>query len=111
MPIKCPLSRIIKPRKVQGVDCFEVSWEEMDGLKTSIVPADLVERYVNNKLILTLICCNELIDDYNSVCKNLYYLPVTSGILGHVETKCMNSGHSNCLVIMCADWRSIQMKI
>lgn len=39
------MSAIIKRRKVQGKECFEVSWEEIDGLKTSIVPADLVERY------------------------------------------------------------------
>ncbi|KAL3342072.1 hypothetical protein AABB24_026208 [Solanum stoloniferum] len=51
MPIKCPLSRIIKPRKVQGVDCFEVSWEEMDGLETSIVPADLVERACPERIL------------------------------------------------------------
>ncbi|XP_009595666.1 single-strand DNA endonuclease 1 [Nicotiana tomentosiformis] len=51
MPIKCPLSRIIKPRKVQGVDCFEVSWEEMDGLETSIVPADLVQRACPERIL------------------------------------------------------------
>ncbi|KAF3674375.1 Flap endonuclease GEN-like 2 [Capsicum annuum] len=51
MPIKCPLSRIIKPRKNQGVDCFEVSWEEMDGLETSIVPADLVERACPERIL------------------------------------------------------------
>ncbi|MCD9560784.1 hypothetical protein HAX54_019579 [Datura stramonium] len=51
MPIRCPLSRIIKPRKVQGVDCFEVSWEGMDGLETSIVPADLVERACPERIL------------------------------------------------------------
>ncbi|TMX00270.1 hypothetical protein EJD97_001102 [Solanum chilense] len=51
MPIKCPLSQIVKPRKVQGVDCFEVSWEEMDGLETSIVPADLVERACPERIL------------------------------------------------------------
>ncbi|XP_060203589.1 single-strand DNA endonuclease 1 [Lycium barbarum] len=51
MPIKCPLSRIIKPRKVQGVDSFEVSWEEMDGLETSIVPADLVQRACPERIL------------------------------------------------------------
>lgn len=44
MPVKCPISSIIKQRKLQGRDCFEVSWEEMHGLKASVVPADLVER-------------------------------------------------------------------
>ncbi|KAE9464882.1 hypothetical protein C3L33_03202, partial [Rhododendron williamsianum] len=42
MPVKCPVSGIIKPRKVHGQECFEVSWEEMHGLNTSIVPADLL---------------------------------------------------------------------
>ncbi|KAJ8536760.1 hypothetical protein K7X08_035161 [Anisodus acutangulus] len=51
MPIKCPLSRIIKPRKAQGVDCFEVSWEEMDGLETSILPADLVQRACPERIL------------------------------------------------------------
>lgn len=46
MPVKCPISSIVKQRKLQGRDCFEVSWEEMHGLKSSVVPADLVERYI-----------------------------------------------------------------
>jgi len=45
IPVKCPVSEIIKSRKVQGRECYEVSWEGMvDGLETSIVPADLIER-------------------------------------------------------------------
>ncbi|CAN0902735.1 Single-strand DNA endonuclease 1, partial [Linum grandiflorum] len=44
MPIRCPVVEIVKPRKVQGRECFEVSWEGFDGLKTSIVPADLVHN-------------------------------------------------------------------
>ncbi|KAH7841863.1 hypothetical protein Vadar_002433 [Vaccinium darrowii] len=51
MPVRCPVSRIIKPRKVQGQECFEVSWEEMDGLNTSIVPADLVESACPEKIL------------------------------------------------------------
>lgn len=43
MPVKCPVSGIVKQRKVQGEIHFEVSWEHMDGLGTSIVPADLIE--------------------------------------------------------------------
>ncbi|KAI3899461.1 hypothetical protein MKW92_026032 [Papaver armeniacum] len=43
MPVPCPISSIIKQRKVQGSDCFEVAWEHLDGLKTSVVPADLIE--------------------------------------------------------------------
>lgn len=44
IPVKCPVSGIIKQRKVLGVECFEVAWEHLDGLETSIVPADLLER-------------------------------------------------------------------
>ncbi|GLU21081.1 hypothetical protein SLE2022_372440 [Rubroshorea leprosula] len=51
IPVKCPVSAIIKRRKVQGKDCFEVSWEEIDGLKTSIVPADLVESACPEKIV------------------------------------------------------------
>lgn len=42
--MKCPVSGIIKRRKAQGKECFEVSWEEVDGLSSSIVPAELMER-------------------------------------------------------------------
>lgn len=44
IPVKCPVSEIIKSRRVQGRECYDVSWEGMDGLETSIVPADLIER-------------------------------------------------------------------
>ncbi|GER46655.1 flap endonuclease GEN-like protein [Striga asiatica] len=50
MPVKCPVSSIVKQRKVQGRDYFEVSWEEMDGLDASIVPADLVESACPEKI-------------------------------------------------------------
>lgn len=45
MPVKCPVSSIVKQRKVQGRQYFEVSWEDIEGLEASVVPADLVERY------------------------------------------------------------------
>jgi hypothetical protein len=45
MPVKCPLARIIKHRRAQGRDCYEVSWENLDGIETSIVPSELVQRY------------------------------------------------------------------
>lgn len=45
LPVKCPVASIVKQRKVLGRDYFEVSWDGMDGLETSVVPADLVERY------------------------------------------------------------------
>ncbi|XP_035550848.1 single-strand DNA endonuclease 1 isoform X1 [Juglans regia] len=51
LPVKCPLSGVIKHRKVQGRDCYEVSWEEVDGLKTSVVPADLVESACPEKIV------------------------------------------------------------
>jgi flap endonuclease GEN len=44
IPVKCPVSEIIKSRRAQGRECYEVSWEDMDGLETSIVLADLIER-------------------------------------------------------------------
>ena len=44
IPAKCAVSEIIKHRRVQGRECFEVRWEGLDGLETSIVPAELVER-------------------------------------------------------------------
>ncbi|KAL0304247.1 UNVERIFIED_CONTAM: Flap endonuclease GEN-like 2 [Sesamum radiatum] len=49
IPVKCPISSIIKRRKFQGRDYFEVSWEDMDGLKASAIPADLVERVFSSK--------------------------------------------------------------
>nr|GMC87386.1 flap endonuclease GEN-like 2 [Ipomoea batatas]GMD58555.1 flap endonuclease GEN-like 2 [Ipomoea batatas]GME12834.1 flap endonuclease GEN-like 2 [Ipomoea batatas] len=51
MPIKCPVSSIIKERKVQGRDSFEVSWDGVDGLETSIVPADLVQSACPEKIM------------------------------------------------------------
>ncbi|KAJ8470485.1 hypothetical protein OPV22_024828 [Ensete ventricosum] len=43
MPVPCPVSAIVKLRKVQGEDCYEVSWQGIDGLSNSIVPADLIK--------------------------------------------------------------------
>lgn len=51
MPVRCPISDIIKHRKIQGKECFEVSWEKIDGLKTSIVPADLIESACPEKVL------------------------------------------------------------
>ncbi|KAF8380285.1 hypothetical protein HHK36_027767 [Tetracentron sinense] len=51
MPVSCPISAIIKHRKIQGRECFEVAWEELDGLKTSIVPADLIESACPEKIV------------------------------------------------------------
>ncbi|MFS8016434.1 putative spleen exonuclease [Helianthus anomalus] len=51
MPVKCPVSGIIKRRKAQGKECFEVSWEDMDGLSSSIVPAELVHSACPEKIV------------------------------------------------------------
>ncbi|KAI3458169.1 hypothetical protein Pfo_014832 [Paulownia fortunei] len=51
MPVKCPISSIVKQRKFQGRDYYEVSWEDMDGLKASAIPADLVERACPEKIL------------------------------------------------------------
>ncbi|XWS50538.1 hypothetical protein CRYUN_Cryun12cG0095500 [Craigia yunnanensis] len=50
VPVKCPVSAIIKRRKVHGRECFEVSWEEFDGIKTSVVSADLLESACPEKI-------------------------------------------------------------
>ncbi|KAL8543938.1 hypothetical protein ACS0TY_004476 [Phlomoides rotata] len=49
MPVKCPVSSIVKQRKVQGRDYFEVSWEDMR--ISSTVPADLVESTCPEKIV------------------------------------------------------------
>ncbi|KAG8381346.1 hypothetical protein BUALT_Bualt06G0112800 [Buddleja alternifolia] len=51
MPVKCPISSIVKTRKSQGRDYFEVSWDDMDGLESSAVPADLVESACPEKIL------------------------------------------------------------
>ncbi|KAE9621035.1 putative spleen exonuclease [Lupinus albus] len=51
IPVKCPVSEIIKTRRVQGKECYEVSWGEMDGLETSIVPADLLQSACPEKIL------------------------------------------------------------
>ncbi|KAJ0099996.1 hypothetical protein Patl1_20106 [Pistacia atlantica] len=51
MPVKCPVTAIIKPRKVQGTECFEVSWQESYGLKSSVVPAELIQSACPEKIV------------------------------------------------------------
>ncbi|XP_074291266.1 single-strand DNA endonuclease 1 isoform X2 [Silene latifolia] len=50
MPVNCPISEVLKHRRIKCVDCFEVSWEDLDGLKSSVVPADLVESACPEKI-------------------------------------------------------------
>ncbi|MED6180928.1 hypothetical protein PIB30_014483 [Stylosanthes scabra] len=49
--VKCPVSEIVKNRRVQGRECYEVSWEKMDGLETSVVPADLIKSACPEKIL------------------------------------------------------------
>ncbi|TXG70880.1 hypothetical protein EZV62_005815 [Acer yangbiense] len=51
VPVKCPVKEIIKRRKFQGKECFEVSWEELNGLETSVVPGDLIESACPEKIV------------------------------------------------------------
>ncbi|MED6211342.1 hypothetical protein PIB30_072809 [Stylosanthes scabra] len=51
IPVKCPVSEIVKNRRVQGRECYEVSWEKMDGLETSVVPADLIKSACPEKIL------------------------------------------------------------
>ncbi|KAF6149006.1 hypothetical protein GIB67_009625 [Kingdonia uniflora] len=50
MPVMCPISAIIKSRKAQGKECFEVAWKDFDGLKSSVVHAELVESACPEKI-------------------------------------------------------------
>ncbi|KAK8690365.1 hypothetical protein V6N13_073899 [Hibiscus sabdariffa] len=50
VPVKCPVSAIIKRRTVHGRECFEVTWEEFYGVKSSVVSADLVESACPEKI-------------------------------------------------------------
>ncbi|KGN57364.1 flap endonuclease GEN-like 2 [Cucumis sativus] len=43
IPVSCPISGIVKHRKVQGNECYEVSWKNI-GLNLSVVSADLLQR-------------------------------------------------------------------
>ncbi|KAK0595184.1 hypothetical protein LWI29_004321 [Acer saccharum] len=51
IPVKCPIKEIIKRRKFQGKECFEVLWEELNGLETSMVPGDLIESACPEKIV------------------------------------------------------------
>nr|XP_043626729.1 single-strand DNA endonuclease 1 [Erigeron canadensis] len=51
MPVKCPISEIVKRRQAQGKECFEVLWEDIDGLASSIVPGDLVKSACLEKIV------------------------------------------------------------
>lgn len=44
IPVPCPVLAIVKQRKVQGSEYYEVSWRNIDGLQVSVVPGELVRR-------------------------------------------------------------------
>ncbi|KAJ3689295.1 hypothetical protein LUZ61_018459 [Rhynchospora tenuis] len=50
IPVPCPVSAIVKPRKVQGEEYYEVSWLDIEGLKVSSVPADLIQSACPEKI-------------------------------------------------------------
>uniref|UniRef100_A0A7N0V2Y0 Single-strand DNA endonuclease 1 n=1 Tax=Kalanchoe fedtschenkoi TaxID=63787 RepID=A0A7N0V2Y0_KALFE len=50
-PVKCSVLAIIKPRKLQGEEYFQVSWSNFHGLQSSVVPADLIKRACPEKII------------------------------------------------------------
>ncbi|KAG8046264.1 hypothetical protein GUJ93_ZPchr0008g12593 [Zizania palustris] len=50
IPVPCPVSAIVKQRKVNGSECYEVSWRNIDGLQVSVVPGDLVKSACPEKI-------------------------------------------------------------
>ncbi|KAK6135321.1 hypothetical protein DH2020_030963 [Rehmannia glutinosa] len=49
--VHLPVNEHCQAKKIPGRDYFEVSWEDMDGLKSSSVPADLVESACPEKIL------------------------------------------------------------
>lgn len=50
IPVPCPVLAIIKQRKVQGSEYYEVSWRNMHGLQSSAVPGDLIRSACPEKI-------------------------------------------------------------
>uniref|UniRef100_A0A0A9G7A5 Single-strand DNA endonuclease 1 chromo domain-containing protein n=1 Tax=Arundo donax TaxID=35708 RepID=A0A0A9G7A5_ARUDO len=50
IPVPCPVSEIVKQRKVHGNEYYEVSWRNIDGLQVSVVPGDLVSSACPEKI-------------------------------------------------------------
>ncbi|PUZ49723.1 hypothetical protein GQ55_6G001800 [Panicum hallii var. hallii] len=50
IPVPCPVLAILKQRKVQGNEYYEVSWRNIDGLQVSVVPGDLVRSACPEKI-------------------------------------------------------------
>uniref|UniRef100_A0A0A9CI19 Single-strand DNA endonuclease 1 chromo domain-containing protein n=1 Tax=Arundo donax TaxID=35708 RepID=A0A0A9CI19_ARUDO len=50
IPVPCPVSEIVKQRKVHGNEYYEVSWRNIDGLQVSVVPGDLVRSACPEKI-------------------------------------------------------------
>ncbi|KAI4320022.1 hypothetical protein MLD38_033549 [Melastoma candidum] len=51
IPVKCPVSRVIKPRKVHGVACYEVSWDHWVCLGSSVILADLLKSACPERIL------------------------------------------------------------
>ncbi|TVU43852.1 hypothetical protein EJB05_10352 [Eragrostis curvula] len=50
IPVPCPVLAIVKQRKVQGSEYYEVSWRNIDGLQVSVVPGDLIRSACPEKI-------------------------------------------------------------
>ncbi|KAL6856984.1 hypothetical protein ACP4OV_018366 [Aristida adscensionis] len=50
IPVPCPVLAVVKQRKVQGTEYYEVSWRNIDGLQVSVVPGDLVRSACPEKI-------------------------------------------------------------
>lgn len=50
IPVPCPVLAIVKQRKVQGSEYYEVSWRNIDGLQVSVVPGELVRSACPEKI-------------------------------------------------------------
>ncbi|XP_047073897.1 single-strand DNA endonuclease 1-like [Lolium rigidum] len=50
IPVPCPVLAITKQRKVHGSEYYEVSWRNMYGLQTSVVPGDLIRSACPEKI-------------------------------------------------------------
>ncbi|KAF7109446.1 hypothetical protein CFC21_109711 [Triticum aestivum] len=50
IPVPCPVLAITKQRKVHGSEYYEVSWRNMHGLQSSVVPGDLIRSACPEKI-------------------------------------------------------------
>lgn len=50
IPVPCPVLAITKQRKVHGSEYYEVSWRNMHGFQSSVVPGDLIRSACPEKI-------------------------------------------------------------